>query len=144
MLTASARLPVSEIWSYPTTSVLPGWHQTAQSAMLNFPTVCYTSNLKQLESTRLEYARHAHVTRKKANISFKHKIPLPMDNLLFRKRVLMERNSSRFVQCHLNAPSGKSSPHTITHHLVQPSYCYQITFLSITQRKIWLCVKCTL
>ena len=100
------------------------------------------SKRSRVYMTRI-YVRHAHMTRKrkKANIPFKHTIPLPIDNLLFRNKVLMERNSSRFVQCHLNAPSGKSSPHTITHHLVQPSYFYQIMLLSIAERKIWLCKK---
>lgn len=50
------------------------------------------SKTSRVHTTRI-YARHAHVTRerKKANIPFKHTIPLPMDNLLFRKRVLMKR-----------------------------------------------------
>jgi len=82
--------------------------------------------------------------KKKANISFKHTISLPMDNLLFRKTVLMERNSSRFVQCHLNAPSGKSSPDPITHHLVESNFFYKILFLSIAEMEICLCVKSTL
>lgn len=51
MLTSSVLLPLSEIWSHPTTSAPLEGHQRGQSVMLNFPVVCYTSNLKQVKPT---------------------------------------------------------------------------------------------
>lgn len=101
--TASALLPVSSMWSYPAISVLPGWYQRAPSAMLSSTTVCYISDLNKVESTCLEYMW---------DIGKKPACPLnPQPSSCPQTAFFSEKEC-----CHLNVPSRKSSPPTITHY----------------------------